>query len=323
MRSHKTANSFMLFLIIFNIIFALAIGGLFYVWEDTQFVETLFSPWFIFFNQFISFMVPLGIFWLITKDRMAGEETPPVPGRRPLGWANALIIIALGLCIQPAMMFISGITSFIFPNEIAELMTDLAEYPLLLSFVMIAVIPSVFEELVFRGYIFKLYSGFRIGTAAVVNGLFFAIIHLNAQQFLYTFLLGIMFAYLVYYSRSIFSAMLAHFIINGSQFLLSYAVNVWLQPSMFMEASGELEELTTAEMWSTIGSIFVVALIFAPFVFLLIRTFIKRNRHINNSLDIQNGFETEEPQKKSPFNLAFWFTIIVYLFFVAVIELIN
>ena len=51
--------------------------------------------------------------------------------------------------------------------------------------------------------------------SVILNGLLFAVFHLDLQQGLYTFLMGILFATLVIRTNSIFSSIIAHITING------------------------------------------------------------------------------------------------------------
>ena len=55
-------------------------------------------------------------------------------------------------------------------------------------------------------------------------GLLFGMAHLNGQQFFYAFLMGTIFCYFVIRTGSIFSSILSHLVINGSQTILSAMV---------------------------------------------------------------------------------------------------
>ena len=168
-----------------------------------------------------SFLLPLFL-WL----KITGESFRKSMPNQPLGLVNILLIIALSLLIQPLMMLVSGFSSLFFPNTAAELLSTVSAQPWWLMMLALAVAPGVIEELVFRGYLQSAQMrGFRSGQSfakiALMNGLLFAIMHLNPHQFLYTFFLGIFFAYVVHYTKSIWAGIISHFTLNGSQVTLA------------------------------------------------------------------------------------------------------
>ncbi len=94
----------------------------------------------------------------------------------------------------------------------------------LLGFVVIAVIPGIGEELLFRGLLQnKLKQVFgnvhiAIWTAAII----FSAIHFQFYGFAPRMLLGAIFGYLYHWSGNLSYAMLAHFVNNGFTVLLMY-----------------------------------------------------------------------------------------------------
>lgn len=111
-------------------------------------------------------------------------------------------------------------------NYAAELTTFMTEFAsvgeLIVALVIIAIIPAIGEELVFRGLIqnelHRLTKNIHVSIwlAAVV----FSAFHLQFFGFIPRVLLGALFGYLYYWSGSLTAAMLAHFI-NNSVALLS------------------------------------------------------------------------------------------------------
>ncbi|MCF8225244.1 MAG: CPBP family intramembrane metalloprotease [Bacteroidales bacterium] len=90
-------------------------------------------------------------------------------------------------------------------------------WTLLLNLFMIAIIPAVGEELVFRGIIQKHFQAwFKNGHAAViVTAVIFSLAHFQVYSFLPRFFLGILLGYMLYYGRSIWYPMIAHLVNNG------------------------------------------------------------------------------------------------------------
>jgi len=91
-------------------------------------------------------------------------------------------------------------------------------------FVVIAVLPAVGEELLFRGLIQK-YAGKIFGNIHVaiwLTAVFFSAFHLQFFGFVPRMLLGAFFGYLFYFSGSLWYPIIAHFVNNGFTLLLIY-----------------------------------------------------------------------------------------------------
>jgi ABC-2 type transport system permease protein/sodium transport system permease protein len=83
-------------------------------------------------------------------------------------------------------------------------------------FVLIAVIPAVCEELLFRGFLLSsLSSASRKWTAIIASAAVFAVFHFFLFKFAVTALLGVLLGYLCWQSRSIVPAIIVHLLHNG------------------------------------------------------------------------------------------------------------
>lgn len=93
-----------------------------------------------------------------------------------------------------------------------------------LAFVVIAVIPAIGEELLFRGFVQNLLKSItgNIHIAVWVAGLLFSAFHLQFYGLLPRMLLGVLFGYLYFWSGSLGTAMIAHFINNGFTIIMMY-----------------------------------------------------------------------------------------------------
>jgi membrane protease YdiL (CAAX protease family) len=88
---------------------------------------------------------------------------------------------------------------------------------LIFAFVVIAILPAIGEEIVFRGMIqndFYRATG-NIHTAVWVSAILFSAIHIQFFGFVPRMLLGALFGYLYYWSGNLWIAVLAHFVNNG------------------------------------------------------------------------------------------------------------
>jgi len=285
MRRGNDGSKFMLFLMIWAILFL--IGFMFVAvvvsvvadFDIDTVVSAITSPWGTIAYQLAVFILPLAI-WMGIRREPARLSFPAAK----LDGKNIVILVALSFLLQPIMMLISGISGLFFNNDVAELMYAFQRHPFWLQLLAIAVTPAICEELVFRGYIQSKYRDQTIKKAALINGLFFAIMHLNLQQFAYTFVLGVIFAYMVHYTRSIWAGILPHFIVNGTQVTLGRIVfAVAPEYTGTPQYSGELIDALYGALPispEVQGIIFlgVITLILSPVVFVLFREFIRHNK---------------------------------------------
>ena len=212
------ATKFMLFLLLFWIGSIFARDILRVVLDSMGLNVSFFlAPWAIMAQQVVGLLLPLFI-WLAVKRQKFTNYMPRVP----LGFVNLAIVTVLSFALQPIMMLVSAFFNQFFNNDVADMVGAMTVHPWWLLLLALAVTPGIVEELVFRGYIQATTPGQKFAKIAVLNGLLFAIMHLNAHQFAYTFLLGIAFAYMVHITKSIWAGILSHFIINASQVTFMY-----------------------------------------------------------------------------------------------------
>lgn len=95
---------------------------------------------------------------------------------------------------------------------------------LLLNLLVVALLPAVGEELIFRGLVQKrLERYFKNGQIAVwITALIFSAIHLQFEGFLPRLFLGAVLGYLFYWSRNLWIPIFAHLVFNGMQVVGQY-----------------------------------------------------------------------------------------------------
>ena len=98
---------------------------------------------------------------------------------------------------------------------------------LLINIFMMALIPAIGEEMMFRGLIQKsLSKKMNIHIAIFISAFIFSFIHFQFFGFLPRFLMGLFFGYVFYWSGNLWLTVFAHFINNGSAVLLAYIYGV-------------------------------------------------------------------------------------------------
>lgn len=307
--SPARANIFMLCLIIYEITVPIFIQPVF-------FIESLSSEkisyLLIMLNQVVLFVPPILCYMLITRSKL--KSFIPI---KSIDFKNVVLIIILTFLIQSYSSVITSITSFFFENTVSDTVTDdILNFKFSSIVWAVAIAPAIFEELVFRGIILTNYKALPFKKAIFFSALMFGIMHLNITQFFYTIPVGMFLAFLVYYTGSIYSSMIAHFVTNFSQVLLVKVASI-LYPSMFLT-----EQVLTYEdkMSSLMGSIFT-AVLTTPFFILFILLFVRHNK----SIDVEYRYdlnddgmcvELDPPNYKTKFcTISFVILMIVYLIY--------
>lgn len=96
----------------------------------------------------------------------------------------------------------------------------------LFTFFVVAIVPAVGEELIFRGIIQRRLEEImrRPHTAVWISAIIFSFVHFQFAGFLPRVVLGLMLGYLFLWTRNLWVPILAHLLINGVQVGAAYAV---------------------------------------------------------------------------------------------------
>lgn len=91
---------------------------------------------------------------------------------------------------------------------------------LYITFAIVAILPAIFEELLFRGIILENTKHLGTLRACLINGLLFSLFHANPMQTGYTFIMGAVWALIAIRANSVLPTMLIHLVSNGYSLLL-------------------------------------------------------------------------------------------------------
>jgi len=123
---------------------------------------------------------------------------------------------------------------------------------LLLNIVVMALLPSIFEEFLFRGTIQPFFSKWfnNKHVAIIVTALIFSAIHFQFYGFIPRFLLGIYLGYLLIWGKSLWLPIIAHFMHNAVSLIFDYGAQ---RRGIDLEAidPGEIAEFYPAVLFST------------------------------------------------------------------------
>lgn len=95
-----------------------------------------------------------------------------------------------------------------------DVIPNLDGWNFLLATLIIAILPAIVEEILFRGLILNGLKGNGMLYACLVNGALFSLFHMNPEQTIYQFICGCIFAYIAIQANSILPTMFLHFLNN-------------------------------------------------------------------------------------------------------------
>ncbi|NLU53448.1 MAG: CPBP family intramembrane metalloprotease [Clostridiaceae bacterium] len=137
--------------------------------------------------------------------------------------------VLLMLGISPFMIiagFCAGMTALVAVRAAfgrvylaGEINTFMA-HNLFVSLFLVAVVPAVCEEFLFRGMIQRGLERLGAGWGIFLSGILFGLFHFDFQRLAAQTLVGLLSAYVVYRTGSIFNGMILHFMNNGLVTLL-------------------------------------------------------------------------------------------------------
>ena len=142
---------------------------------------------------------------------------------KKMKFADVLLALLFGILIQPVITLISALSMVFAKNVTGASIFEVADrVPFFVCLLLVAVMPAVMEETVYRGVFYNEYGKINPVKAALLSGLMFGIMHGNINQFCYAAVMGIIFALLVEATGSIISTMLVHFWTNAASVVMLY-----------------------------------------------------------------------------------------------------
>ena len=166
--------------------------------------------------QMMIFLLP-GAIWC----KFSGEKYVSHLRLRPFKISSLLLIFSAALLMISGGLLVSvlfgGLESLSQNFSLYDtfISRDNGTVPTRLYLLMAyAVLPAICEEFVYRGILCHEYERGGVGRAIVLSSLFFGLLHFNIVNLPVYLFSGIILAMTLYATRSLFGAMLAHFLYN-------------------------------------------------------------------------------------------------------------
>lgn len=158
------------------------------------------------------------------------RERLPAVGYRKAGWQYFLLAAALAFGMLFSLGWLNDRIVLLFEKLGYELPTGsiptLTGFGIAGALLVIAVLPALLEETIFRGVILEGMKDLGTVAACLLGGMLFSIFHQSPAQTVYQFLCGVVFTLLALRANSVLPAILAHFLNNA--FILLNARFGWL-----------------------------------------------------------------------------------------------
>ena len=149
---------------------------------------------------------------------------------------NTILVIAIMMLITPFIGLLLEWNMMIsFPEWVLQFDTNSEAivtaflqmdtiWDLFYTILVIAVVPAIGEELLFRGYLQQKLGNWLSNphTAILITAFLFSTIHFHFQGMIPRFVLGVLLGYLFYWSNSLWLPILAHFVNNAQAVIFSY-----------------------------------------------------------------------------------------------------
>ncbi len=175
-----------------------------------------------------------------------GNSTEYLSLNKSVNFASVLLVLLLSFSASPLINFmgemnanmqlpewLSGIENLIKNLEVkaAELTEAFLKVDsfggLLFNIFMVAFLPAIGEELLFRGVIQRIFTNWtkNIHWGIWITAILFSALHMQFYGFVPRMFLGVLFGYLLVWSGSMWLPIIAHFINNGVAVVAMYMID--------------------------------------------------------------------------------------------------
>jgi len=192
------------------------IVAIYYVYASSHIARFNFSTEInLLLSQILFLVVPPFLLAFIRKYdiKKTFRIKAPKPMEVLLMFVISPVMVIAGFCAGfIGLLAVKGIFGRVY---IGGEITDIFSKNLVISLLFIAVLPAICEELLFRGMIQRGLERIGAGWSVFLSGLLFGLFHFDFQRLAAQTLIGLLSAYVVYRTGSIFNGMILHFCNNG------------------------------------------------------------------------------------------------------------
>ena len=191
-------------------------GGIFYF-------KHVFYPALELVFSLVCLIVPFLVLLALKKSYKREDKEIRFLSVRPVSLFDTLTYVSLGFVGVYAGSYMTSMTTAFFNGlgiTLIERDYSIPEHPIgiFISFVTMALIAGIFEELLFRGAVLSYLRRYGDLFAVLVSAFLFAVLHRNLIQLPYTFALGVIMGLVAVKSENIIYSMIIHILNNTLAF---------------------------------------------------------------------------------------------------------
>ena len=179
---------------------------------------------------------------LFSRDRKLEQNSGmPVWKKAPAGQYWTIGVFGIVGCIGVTCLSTLAQAAFL-DVEYQQTAAEMYSAPFLVQLAALGIVIPIAEEMMFRGVMFRRYRENRsLMYSALWSSLFFSLMHTNSIQMVYSFLLGILLAYIYEKFGSVKAPVLLHVLLNtGSVVFTELGLFDWLASGFVRIAAGAI-----------------------------------------------------------------------------------
>lgn len=211
-------------------------------------------------TEFGMLVLPASLYMLIKKQSIKKQFR-----FNPLPLKSAGLIVLAGICFVPLVALANAVINMWLLYGLGmtppAIPTQTGALGPVISFIIVSLTPGFCEEFFFRGMLMTEYEK-RMGkvAAAVLTAVLFGLFHFNFMNLFGPMALGLIFAYTVQVTDSIWAGMLGHAVNNGFAVIMLYVT----AGSQNQDISGQLAQIGQYWPLVVLFSIAMIAMIALP-----------------------------------------------------------
>ncbi len=218
--------------------------------------------------------------------------------------SSLLMIVLFTFLIMPLVTVLNAVSMFFTENAVASMQDEFMGVAFPVMLFMIGVFGPFCEEFVFRGVIYGGYvkSGSKL-RAILLSALLFGLMHMNFNQAIYAFAIGVLLALLMEATGSLWAPALCHMIFNSEQVCLMYLSTKLL--GLMPEQELANMEMTQETLIMALSGYLIIAAVTTPIAFCVLAWIAKNEKReaAVRQIWVQRG-ETKEYMVTLPLIIA-------------------
>ena len=194
------------------------------------FLPTLLASWFGRYTVLISeiLLILPAYFWILKRNESASERFGlKLPEIKDF-FGAVVMFFGVNLLQSAATYFLYPVFYKNAENSDISLLDSFSDLNPFLVLVIIAIVPAICEELLFRGYFLSAFAGKgnkkKAALGIVITAILFSVMHFSIYKLPFTLIMGLAFGYIAYKTGSVLLGCIFHFISNANALITYYSM---------------------------------------------------------------------------------------------------